>query len=197
MGDSVAVGDGVAVGEAVGEAESVAEGVPLRSVVVSEPLRSAEVLSLRSSSAGSLCVSGSSGPSAEANANPATAEITVATRAHAGATTTTTTTRSPPRMRCSRRRSHRSTANAHRIKANATNSATSTATVMLSIILTHHPTTQGPSLYVSWSTHPERLLFHRTGAMRRTSENSYLLGPWVSKEGKDSKAFHSMIRERL
>jgi hypothetical protein len=163
-------GDGVAVGEDVAEAEGVAGGVPLRSVVVSEPLRSAEVLSSRSSSAGSVCAGGSSGLGAEANANPTPAEITVVARAHAGATTTTTSTRSNPRIR-SWRRSHRSTANAPRIKANATNSATPTAAVMLSIILTQHPTIQGLSLYVSRSTPPERLLFHRTGDTR-TSENA-------------------------
>ena len=154
---------GEAVAEDVAEAEGVAGGVPLRSVVVSEPLRLAEVLSSRSSSAGSVCAGGSSGLSAEANANPTPAEITVVARAHAGATTTTTITRSHPRIRSWRR--------SHRIKANATNSATPTAAVMLSIILTQHPTIQGLSLYVSRSTPPERLLFHRTGDTR-TSENA-------------------------
>jgi hypothetical protein len=137
------------MGEAVGEAEGVADGDALRSVVVSELLPSAEVLS-RSSSAGSVCAGGSSGPSAEANANPTPAETLVAARAHAGASTTTTITRSPPRIRRSWRRPHRSTANAPTIKANAANSAASTAAVRIfSIILTQHATIQGRSLYVS------------------------------------------------
>jgi hypothetical protein len=151
VGEAVGEGDGVAVGEAVGAAEGVGEGVPLRSVVVSEPLRSAEVLSSRSSSAGSVCAGGSSGLVAEATANPTPAEITVVARAHAGASTTTTITRSHPPIR-SWRRSHRSTANAPRIKANAANSATTTAALMLSIILSQYPTIQGLSSSEGLST---------------------------------------------
>jgi hypothetical protein len=151
VGEAVGEGDGVAVGEAVGATEGVGEGVPLRSVVVSEPLRSAEVLSSRSSSAGSVCAGGSSGLGAEATANPTPAEITVVARAHAGASTTTTITRSHPPIR-SCRRSHRSTANAPRIKANAANSATSTAALMLSIILSQYPTIQGLSSSEGLST---------------------------------------------
>ena len=133
------------MGEAEGVKEGVAEGDALLTVVFSEPLRSAEVFST-SFSAGSVFAGGSSGLSAEVNVNPIPAEITVAARAHAGASTATAITRSHPRIR-PRRRSHRSTANAPRIKANAANSATSTAAVMISpIIVTQHPTIRGRSL---------------------------------------------------
>jgi hypothetical protein len=91
----------VAEGEAVGEAEvveeGVAEGEALRSVVVSEPVRSAEVFSW-SCFAGPVCAGGSSGFSAEASVNPAPAEIAVAARAHAGVRTATVTMRSHPRI---------------------------------------------------------------------------------------------------
>ena len=138
---------GEAVEEAVGEEESVAEGDALRSVVVSSvSLRWAEVLS-RSSAVCSVGAGGSSGPSTEANPNPAPAETTVAARAHAGASTTTAITRSHLRI-FPWRMSHRSTANAPRIKVTATNSATSTTTVMLSIITQNH-TIQGCFLPLS------------------------------------------------
>lgn len=133
------------MGEAEAVEEGVAEGDAVLSVVVSEPLRSAEVFST-SCSAGSVFAGGWSGLSAEANVNPTPAEITVAARAHAGASTATAITRSHPRIR-PRRRSHRSTANAPRIKASAANSATFTAAVMISpIIVTQHPTIRVRSL---------------------------------------------------
>lgn len=130
-----------AVGEAEGVEEGVAEGEALRSVVVSELVLSAEVFSW-DCSAGPVWAGGSSGLSAEASVNPAPAEIAVAARAHAGAKTATAITRGHPRI-LSSRRSHRSTAKAPRIKANAANSATSTAAAMISpIIVTQHPTIQ-------------------------------------------------------
>jgi hypothetical protein len=139
----------VAEDEAVGEAEiveeGVAEGEALRSVVVSEPVRWTEVSSWYCS-AGPVCAGGSSGFSAEASVNPAPAEIAVAARAHAGARKATAITRSHPRI-LPWKRSHRSTAKAPRIKANAANSATSTAAAMISpIIVTQYPTIRGRSL---------------------------------------------------
>ncbi len=129
----------------MGEDEVVALGDALRSVVVpSVSLRWAEVLSRSSSAVCSVGAGGSSGPSAEANPNPAPPETTVAAKAHAGASTITIITRSHPAIR-PWRKSYRSTANTPSIKANPTNSVTSTTDVMLSIIVTEHLTIQeGP-----------------------------------------------------
>ncbi len=89
--------EGEAVAEPEGVDEGVADGEALRSMVVSELVRSAEVFSW-SWSAGPVCADGSSGFSAEASVNPAPAEIAVAARAHAGVRTATVTMRSHPRI---------------------------------------------------------------------------------------------------
>jgi hypothetical protein len=139
------------VGEDVGEAEGVAVGDALRSMVVSGPLpSSAEVISWSSCALCSVCVGGgSSGASVAATAHPTPAEITAAATAHAGAPTTTAITRGHPRIR-PRRRPHSIKANAPRMKANAANSATPIAAVLISsIIRSQHPTIRGPSLRLS------------------------------------------------
>jgi hypothetical protein len=99
----------------------VAEGVAVSSVVVSgKVVLSSEVVSR---SVRSVRTGASPGSSAVANAIAAIAEITTVPSAHVGASTATNITCSRPRARSSRR-SDRSTPNAHRSMANATNNPT-------------------------------------------------------------------------
>ena len=94
-------------------------------MIVSGPVLS----EVASGSVGSIRSGSSDGPagvswgtSAVSNADVIIAVATTAASAHDGASTTTSNTRSHPRVRSSRK-SHTSTANDHRSKANANNSA--------------------------------------------------------------------------
>ena len=118
------MGDGVAEEEA--EEDGAADGEAVWSVVVSATVVSSEGIL---GSAGSVRAGGSDrragaslGSNAMDNAIPTTADTISVVSAHAGASMTISITRSHPRVR-SLRGSHRTTANAHRSKANTINRA--------------------------------------------------------------------------